>query len=170
MRTVHDEDESDVDVDDVDDQVDDDVDGETDGGDDGDDEEGNDGDDEKGVDEEGENEENEKTIWDIYKERAANAAKATEEDVTLPDIRKYVIKKYITDVLYYNKFRRDSAHKQITATKRKFLDDANEDEKLGDYEALKLSVAKRQHLIDEVTGLESDDDNENNESDAETDA
>jgi hypothetical protein len=169
MRTVHDEDDSgddidvDDDVDDVDDDVEDEVDddGENDGEDDGD------GDDEDDDNEEAGDDEDDKTIWDKYKEGAAGATENVEE-ATLPEVRKYVIKRYINDVVYYNKFRRDSAHKQITATKRKFLDDADEDEQLGDYEALKLAVAKRQHLIDEVSGLESDD--EKKEGDEENDA
>ena len=142
MKTVHDDEDSNDSAEEE--EIDDD---------DDDDEVENDEEEEESGDEEGED--GEKTIWNLYREEGASES-------SLPELRKYVIKRYITDVEYYNKFRRDSAHKQITATKRKFLDDADDNEKLGDYEALKLAVDKRQHLINEVSGLESDDE-ENNE-------
>ena len=112
--------------------------------------------------EEEEEEEYENSIWDIYKSRVDN--------VSLPEARRYITKSYINDVNYFDQFRRDQIHKNIMATKRKFLDDADEDENLGDNEALRLALAKRQHLINEVTGLESgDDDNDDDEGSEEGD-
>jgi hypothetical protein len=109
-------------------------------------------DDEGGEDEGGEDGDDEKKIWDIYR-----ADVQADVDVgSLAEKRQYVIQRYLNDVLYYNKFRRDATHKKITATKRKFLNDADEDEELGNNEALKLAVAKRQHLIQEMSGLDSD--------------
>jgi hypothetical protein len=102
------------------------------------------------IDEGGDEEEDEKTIWDIYREDATDL-----DDESLPNVKEFLIKRYLTDVEYYDKFRRDPTHKQITATKRKFLDDAGEDENLGEYEALRLAVAKRRFLIEQASGLDN---------------
>jgi hypothetical protein len=37
------------------------------------------------------------------------------------------------------------------------LDEADEDEQLDEYEALRLATAKRRFIIESVSGLESDD-------------
>ena len=149
--------EDDDDYDDVEDD-DDVVDDEDDVVDQGDEEEGNE---EEGDDEEegGDDEEGGKTIWDIYREDATDL-----DGESLSNVREFVIGRYLNDVEYYDKFRRDPTHKQITATKRKFLDDAGEDENLGEYEALRLAVAKRRFLIDQAIRLDStDDEKEENE-------
>ena len=111
------------------------------------DEEGED--DEEG-DEEGDDDDEEgKTIWETYSDE-------TGELESLTDKRTYVIKRYIEDVEYYKQFRNDPIHKNIMATKRKFLDDADENENLGDYEALRLAITKRQYLIYDATNLENE--------------
>ena len=105
-------------------------------------------------------EDDEKTIWEMYYDDIPRLK-------TLPEQRKFVEGRYINDFNYYNQFRRDPIHKKIMATKRKFLDDADEDEELGDYEALKLAIAKRQHLIQEASNLESEEEAEDEEEDEE---
>ena len=106
------------------------------------------GDDEEG-DENDDDEEEGKTIWETYSDE-------TGELESLADKRIYVIKRYIEDVEYYKQFRNDPIHKNIMATKRKFLDDADENENLGDYEALRLAITKRQYLIYDATNLENE--------------
>ena len=49
------------------------------------------------------------------------------------------------------------------ATKRKFLDDADKNENLGDYEALRLAITKRQYLIYDATNLENEEEEEKEE-------
>jgi hypothetical protein len=109
-------------------------------GDVGDDEVDNDGDNESDEDDEYIN------IWRIYSDDAHDLK-------SLPEQRNYVVKRYIEDINYYNKFRRDPIHKQIMATKCIVLDNANEDENCGNDEALKIAISKRQHLIYEAIGL-----------------
>ena len=123
----------------------------------------NDENDENGEDDENDEngEDDEKTIWEMYYEDIPSLK-------TLPEQRKYVEGRYINDFNYYNQFRRDPIHKRIMATKRKFLEDADEDEELGDYEALKLAIAKRQHLIREASNLESEEEEEAEEEEEET--
>lgn len=114
----------------------------------GDEDEDEEGDDEEG-DEDDDDEEEGKTIWETYSDE-------TGELESLADKRLYVIKRYIEDVEYYKQFRNDPIHKNIMATKRKFLDDADENENLGDYEALRLAITKRQYLIYDATNLENE--------------
>ena len=116
--------------------------------------------DEEGEDEEGDEEDDDeeegKTIWETYSDE-------TGELESLADKRIYVIKRYIEDVEYYKQFRNDPIHKNIMATKRKFLDDADENENLGDYEALRLAITKRQYLIYDATNLENEEEEEKEE-------
>ena len=113
-------------------------------------------DDEEG-DEEGDDDDEEgKTIWETYSDE-------TGELESLTDKRTYVIKRYIEDVEYYKQFRNDPIHKNIMATKRKFLDDADKNENLGDYEALRLAITKRQYLIYDATNLENEEEEEKEE-------
>ena len=139
---MHDDEDDDVDsgndeeVEDSVDEGDEDEEGE-------DDEEGDEDDDDDDDDEEG------KTVWETYSDE-------TGELESLTDKRTYVIKRYIEDVEYYKQFRNDPIHKNIMATKRKFLDDADENENLGDYEALRLAITKRQYLIYDATNLENE--------------
>ena len=100
-------------------------------------------------DEEGDDDDEGKTVWETYSDE-------TGELESLADKRTYVIKRYIEDVEYYKQFRNDPIHKNIMATKRKFLDDADENENLGDYEALRLAITKRQYLIYDATNLENE--------------
>ena len=100
-------------------------------------------------DKEVETEEDNNSIWVGFR---SNAGKGS-----LDTVRGQVVRSYIDAVEYCNKLRHDTTHKQITATKRKFLDDADEDEQLDEYEALRLAVAKRRYLIQQASGLESDD-------------
>ncbi|MDP7196632.1 MAG: C2H2-type zinc finger protein [SAR202 cluster bacterium] len=97
----------------------------------------------------GDDDDNGKTIWEVY----SNETGELESPI---DKRKFVLKRYIKDIEYYNQFRRDPIHKNIMATKRKFLNDADENENLSDYEALRLAITKRQYLINNVTNLEND--------------
>ena len=142
IDTMHDDEDDDVDsgndeeVEDSVDEGDEDEEGE-------DDEEGDEDDDDDDDDEEG------KTVWETYSDE-------TGELESLTDKRTYVIKRYIEDVEYYKQFRNDPIHKNIMATKRKFLDDADENENLGDYEALRLAITKRQYLIYDATNLENE--------------
>ena len=147
---MHDDEDDDVDsgndeeVEDSVDEGDEDEEGE-------DDEEGDeDDDDDDDDDEEG------KTVWETYSDE-------TGELESLTDKRTYVIKRYIEDVEYYKQFRNDPIHKNIMATKRKFLDDADENENLGDYEALRLAITKRQYLIYDATNLENEEEEEKEE-------
>ena len=101
----------------------------------------------------------EETIWDEFRKEAG-------EEGSLEEIRKIVVKKYIDAVEYSNKLRRDKVHKQITATKRKILDEADEDEQLDEYEALRLATAKRRFIIESISRLESvNDDGDDDEDD-----
>ena len=114
-------------------------------------------DDEDDGDEEGDDDDEEgKTIWETYSDE-------TGELESLTDKRTYIIKRYIEDVEYYKQFRNDPIHKNIMATKRKFLDDADENENLGDYEALRLAITKRQYLIYDATNLENEEEEEKEE-------
>ena len=138
--------------DDVDSGNDEEVEDSVDEGDEDEDEE----DDEEG-DEEGDDDDEEgKTIWETYSDE-------TGELESLTDKRTYVIKRYIEDVEYYKQFRNDPIHKNIMATKRKFLDDADENENLGDYEALRLAITKRKYLIYDATNLENEEEEEEKE-------
>ena len=115
------------------------------------------GEDDEEDDEEADDDDEEgKTIWDTYSDE-------TGELESLTDKRTYVIKRYIEDVEYYKQFRNDPIHKNIMATKRKFLDDADENENLGDYEALRLAITKRQYLIYDATNLENEEEEEKEE-------
>ncbi len=146
IDTMHPLDVDDDDNDDVDDSV-------LDESDDDDVDEGGENEDEgEEEEEEGNGDDNDdgKTIWEVYSDE-------TGELESPIDKRQFVLKRYIEDVEYYNQFRRDPIHKNIMATKRKFLDDADEDENLGDYEALRLAITKRQYLINDATNLENDD-------------
>merc|ERR1712141_581612 len=118
------------------------------------DEEGED--DEEDGDEDDDDDEEGKTIWEMYSDE-------TGELESLTDKRSFVIKRYIDDVEYYKHFRNDPIHKNIMATKRKFLDDADENENLGDYEALRLAITKRQYLIYDATNLENEEEEEKEE-------
>ena len=118
------------------------------------DEEGED--DEEGDEDDDDDDEEGKTIWETYSDE-------TGELESLTDKRTYVIKRYIEDVEYYKQFRNDPIHKNIMATKRKFLDDADENENLGDYEALRLAITKRQYLIYDATNLENEEEEEKEE-------
>ena len=102
------------------------------------------------------NDEEEKSIWETYSDE-------TGELESLADKRTFVIKRYMDDVEYYKQFRSDPIHKNIMATKRKFLDDADENENLGDYEALRLAITKRQYLIYDATNREKEEEKENME-------
>ena len=113
---------------------------------------------EESENEESENEENEEsgedeydgnTIWEDYAEDAANLSDLNAK-------RKYVIKRYVNDVYYTKRFSSDPINQRIIATKRKFLEDADEDEELTHDEALKLAIAKRQEIIHEAANLLSD--------------
>ena len=139
IDTMHDDEDDDVDSEEeVEDSVDE-------GDEDEEDDEEGDDDDEEG-----------KTIWDTYSDE-------TGELESLTDKRTYVIKRYIEDVEYYKQFRNDPIHKNIMATKRKFLDDADKNENLGDYEALRLAITKRQYLIYDATNLENEEEEEKEE-------
>lgn len=118
------------------------------------DEEGED--EEDGDEDDDDDEEEGKTVWETYSDE-------TGELESLTDKRTYVIKRYIEDVEYYKQFRNDPIHKNIMATKRKFLDDADENENLGDYEALRLAITKRQYLIYDATNLENEEEEEKEE-------
>ena len=107
-------------------------------------------------DDDDDNDEEEKSIWETYSDE-------TGELESLADKRTFVIKRYMDDVEYYKQFRSDPIHKNIMATKRKFLDDADENENLGDYEALRLAITKRQYLIYDATNLENEEEKENME-------
>ena len=114
------------------------------------------GDDDEEGDEEDDDDDEGKTIWETYSDE-------TGELESLADKRLYIIKRYIEDVEYYKQFRNDPIHKNIMATKRKFLDDADENENLGDYEALRLAITKRQYLIYDATNLENEEEEEKEE-------
>ena len=147
IDTMHDDEDDDVDSgndEEVEDSVDE---GDED---EDDDEEGDEDDDDDDDEEEG------KTIWETYSDE-------TGELESLTDKRTYVIKRYIEDVEYYKQFRNDPIHKNIMATKRKFLDDADKNENLGDYEALRLAITKRQYLIYDATNLENEEEEEKEE-------
>ena len=147
IDTMHDDEDDDVDSgndEEVEDSVDE-GDEEEEGEDEEGDDEGDDDDDEEG-----------KTVWETYSDE-------TGELESLTDKRTYVIKRYIEDVEYYKQFRNDPIHKNIMATKRKFLDDADENENLGDYEALRLAITKRQYLIYDATNLENEEEEEKEE-------
>jgi len=136
---MHDDEDDDVESEEeVEDSVDEGDEDEDEEGDENDDDDDDDDDDEEG-----------KTIWETYSDE-------TGEIESLTDKRTYVIKRYIEDVEYYKQFRNDPIHKNIMATKRKFLDDADENENLGDYEALRLAITKRQYLIYDATNLENE--------------
>ena len=99
-------------------------------------------------DDQEDDEDQQDTIWVRFRKDVGKGS--------VDDIRNQVVRKYIDAVEYSNELRRDTVHKQITATKRKFLDDADEDEQLDEYEALRLAVSKRKYLIEQASGLESD--------------
>ena len=117
---------------------------------------------ESGEEENDENEEEEiddddgNTIWEDYAKAAANQTDLNAK-------RKYVIKRYIDDIDYYNRFNRDPINERIMATKRKFLEEADKDEELSHYEALRLAIARRQEIIHEATNLLSDEEEEEEE-------
>jgi len=124
--------------------------------DEGDEDEDEEGDEDEDNDDDDDDDEEGKTIWETYSDE-------TGEIESLTDKRTYVIKRYIEDVEYYKQFRNDPIHKNIMATKRKFLDDADENENLGDYEALRLAITKRQYLIYDATNLENEEEEEKEE-------
>ena len=148
VNTMHHESDDDDDVDSEEEQIEEEENEESENGEKSEEEENDEKEEE--IDDDG------NTIWEDYAKAAANQTDLNAK-------RKYVIKRYIDDIDYYKRFNRDPINERIMATKRKFLEQADEDAELSHYEALRLAIARRQEIIHEATNLLSDEEEEEEE-------